>query len=88
MKSKLSTRWVGGGLSLILAATLLFPGGIRADEIQEKKQDIKERDKEIQRLEKEKAATKKDLKSVFAELDQKRGNWRTGAVKSMSWNRS
>ncbi|EGK10628.1 M24/M37 family peptidase [Desmospora sp. 8437] len=72
MKSKLSTRWVGGGLSLILAATLLFPGGIRADEIQEKKQDIKERDKEIQRLEKEKAATKKDLKSVFAELDQKK----------------
>lgn len=72
MKSNLSTRWVGGGLSLILAAALLFPGSIRADEIQEKKQDIKERDKEIQRLEKEKAATKKDLKSVFAELDQKK----------------
>lgn len=72
MKKMLSTRWIGGWMSMVLVATLLIPGVIHADELHEKKEDIKKRDKEIQRLEKEKAATKKELKAAFADLDRKK----------------
>ncbi|SMO65564.1 murein hydrolase activator EnvC family protein [Melghirimyces algeriensis] len=72
MKRKLFTKLVCGWTSLIVGATLLSPVIIHAEKIEEKKENIKKRDKEIQQLEKEKAYTKKELKSIFAELEEKK----------------
>ncbi|PTX59671.1 murein DD-endopeptidase MepM/ murein hydrolase activator NlpD [Melghirimyces profundicolus] len=69
MKGKRSAKLVSGWASFILAITLLSPGIIHADEIEKKRESIKNRDKEIQRLEKEKALTEKELKSLYADLE-------------------
>ncbi len=65
-------KFLCGWMCFVLAAPLLIPGVIHADEIEDKKESIKERDKEIQRLEKEKAMTEKERKTMFARLEEEK----------------
>ncbi|SDW44883.1 Peptidase family M23 [Marininema mesophilum] len=63
----MTKRWIAGLSSFILAVTLLFTPGVSfADNIKDKKEKIKKRDKEIQRLEKEKKQTKVDVQKALA----------------------
>lgn len=66
-------RKFGIGITVVvLVFTLLSPGLALADEMDDTKESIKERDKEIQRIEKEKKQTEKDRGGIFSELEEKK----------------